>query len=126
MVCEKPSFPSAANAVARVERGLNEMGARSRLLSEAEREISNPFLLCALISQRTRQLMMTGNTSINTSQLVDSALEELIAGALKFERVGRIRSPLVEGEIHAEGSNDELVSHRAPTASSDALPVEAT
>jgi hypothetical protein len=101
------------------------MRMRSRLLSEAERGISNPFLLCALISQRTRQLMITRNASTSTAQLVDSALEELIAGALKFERVGRERSPWVEAEVHVEESNDELASHRAPTAASDALPVEA-
>lgn len=101
------------------------MSARSRLLSEAERGISNPFLLCALISQRTRQLMITGNASTSIAQLVDSALDELIAGALKFERVGRRGSPLVAAQDHDKVRNDELVSHRAQTASSAALPVEA-
>jgi hypothetical protein len=40
------------------------MSVRSRLLAEAEKQISNPFLLCALVSLRTRQLiMMTGNAN---------------------------------------------------------------
>lgn len=71
------------------------MSARSRLHSEAEKQVSNPFLLCTLISQRTRQLMITSNASASTAQLVDSALSELIAGALQFESVGLRRSLLV-------------------------------
>jgi len=71
------------------------MSARSRLLSEAEKQVSNPFLLCVLISQRTRQLIMTSDASASTAQLVDSALSELIAGALQFESVGPKRSLLV-------------------------------
>lgn len=90
------------------------MRTRSRLLSEAEREISNPFLLCALISQRTRQLMITRDGSTNTGQLVDSALDELIAGALKFERVGQRRSSVVVAEVHDEDTREKLVSQGAP------------
>lgn len=102
------------------------MSTRSKLLSEAEREISNPFLLCALISQRTRQLLMRNNTNMSTAQSVDSAIEELIAGTLKFELFGRRRSPLVEAEVHAEESSDELESHGTRLAESDALSMEAT
>ena len=61
------------------------MSARSRLLAEAEKHISNPFLLCVLISKRTRQFMVVGNPHANTGQMVDSALSDLIAGALEFE-----------------------------------------
>lgn len=102
------------------------MSARSRLLSEAERGISNPFLLCALISQWTRQLMITRNASISTAQLVDLALNELIAGALKLERVGRGRSLLVVAQVRNEEIDAELISHRVPTASSAARSLEVT
>jgi DNA-directed RNA polymerase subunit K/omega len=61
------------------------MSERSRLLAEAGKQISNPFLLCALVSQRTRQLMMEGKADRNTAQMVDSALNEVIAGAIEFE-----------------------------------------
>ncbi len=76
------------------------MSARSRLIADAERQAANPFLLCALISLRTRQRMITRDASTSTAQLVDSALEELIGGALKFERVGRKRSPMVLAEVY--------------------------
>ena len=79
------------------------MSVRSRLLAEAEKQISNPFLLCTLVSLRTRQLMMTGNANTSTAQLVDSALNELIAGVLEFER-GKPRRPAV---IRAESGNKE-------------------
>ena len=61
------------------------MSARSRLLAEAAKHISNPFLLCVLISKRTRQFMVVSNPHANTGQMVDSALSDLIAGALEFE-----------------------------------------
>src|SRR5207253_3123723 len=60
VVQEEFGFPCAANAGAGVERGLNQMSVRSRLLAEAEKQTSNTFLLCALVSLRTRQFMMTG------------------------------------------------------------------
>ena len=79
------------------------MSVRSRLLAEAVKQISNPFLLCALVSQRTRQLMMAGNAQTNTAQIVNSALEELIAGALEFEH-GKSGRPLL---MRTESSNEE-------------------
>ena len=79
------------------------MSVRSRLLAEAEKQISNPFLLCALVSLRTRQLIMTGKANTSTAQLVDSALNELIAGVLEFER-GKPRLSLL---IRAESGNEE-------------------
>ena len=100
------------------------MSARSRLLLQAEKGISNPFLLCTLISRRTRQLMMTRGAGTSTTQLVDFALDELIAGALKFEGIGERRAPLVAAEVHVEESNDHLASQRPRAASSAALPVE--
>lgn len=58
---------------------------RSQLLFEAQKQIPNPFLLCALISGRARQVMMGSNGSATTPDLVDYALNELIVGALEFE-----------------------------------------
>jgi len=92
------------------------MSVRPRLLAEAEKQISNPFLLCALVSLRTRQLMMTGNANTSTAQLVDSALNELIAGALEFERGKPRRQPLIQ-ESRNEGSNGGLESPGVPTVS---------
>src|SRR5260370_24307560 len=74
---------------------IRNMSVRLRLLAEADKQISNPFLLCALVSQRTRQLMMAGNANTNTAQIVDSALEELIAGALAFKHGKSRRPPLM-------------------------------
>jgi hypothetical protein len=82
------------------------MGERSRLLAEADKQISNPFLLCALVSLRTRQLMMAGYANTYTAQMVDSALNEVIAGALKFE-LGKPRRPfLIPAEAQDEESDD--------------------
>ena len=92
------------------------MSVRSRLLAEAERQISNPFLMCALVSLRTRQLMMTGNANTSTA-LVDSALNELIAGLLEFERGKPRRPPLIRAESRNEGSNGGLESPRVPELS---------
>jgi len=117
VVQEETGFPSAANASAGVERGLNEMSVRSRLLAEAEKQISNPFLMCALVSLRTRQLMMIGNANTSTAQLVDSALNELIAGLLEFERGKPRRPPLIRAESRNEESNGGLESPGVPELS---------
>jgi hypothetical protein len=61
------------------------MGARSELLFEASRMISNPILLSALVSKRARQLMTGGCGSPSTAEIVDYALNELLAGALEFK-----------------------------------------
>ncbi len=90
------------------------MSVRSRLLAEAEKQISNPFLLCALVSLRTRQLMMTGNANTSTAQLVDSALNELIAGVLEFERGKPTRPPLIPAESGNEENNGGLESSGVP------------
>ena len=117
VVQEEFGFPCAANAGAGVERGLNQMSVRSRLLAEAEKQTSNTFLLCALVSLRTRQFMMTGNANTTTAQLVDSALNELIAGLIEFERGKPKRLPLIRAESRNEGSNGGLASHRVPELS---------
>ena len=100
------------------------MSVRSRLLAEAEKQISNPFLLCAMVSLRTRQLMMTGNANASTAQLVDSALNELIAGVLEFERGKPRCPPLIRAESRNEGSNGGLespgVRTTSPTLSAEA------
>jgi len=87
------------------------MSVRSRLLAEAEKQISNPFLLCALVSLRTRQVMTAGNA--NTS----SALGELIAGALEFERGKPRRPPLIRAESRNEESNSGLELPEVPAVS---------
>jgi len=93
------------------------MSARSRLLAEAEKQISNPFLLCALVSLRTRQLMIAGNANTSTAQLVDSALNELIAGVLEFERGKPRRPPLIRGESRNERSNGGFELPEVPAVS---------
>jgi hypothetical protein len=93
------------------------MSVRSRLLAEAEKQISNPFLLCALVSLRTRQVMTAGNANTSTAQLVDSALGELIAGALEFERGKPRRPPLIRAESRNEESNSGLELPEVPAVS---------
>lgn len=100
------------------------MSARSRLFAEAEKHISNPFLLCTLVSQRTRQLMMAGNANTSTGQMVDSALQELIAGVLEFERGKPRRAPLIRAESGNEESSGGLESAGVRTVS-PALSAEA-
>lgn len=85
---------------------------RSRLLAEADRQVSNPFLLCVLISKRTRQFMMAGDVNTGTAQLVNLALGEVIAGTLEFDRGTGRRGFLGEGST-ADGTESELES---PTA----------
>ena len=92
------------------------MSTRSKLLFQAQAQISNPFLLCSLISGRTRQLMMSGNTYGSTAELVDYALSELLAGALEFEMPGE-----------KEQKNETNVQHtQLRVTSREALEVEAT
>ena len=100
------------------------MSVRWGLIAEAEKQISNPFLLCALVSLRTLQLMMTGNPSISTVQLVDSVLNELIAGVLEFGRGKPRRPTLIGAESGNEGRNGGLESPGVP-AVSHALSAEA-
>ncbi len=70
------------------------MSSRSELLFQAERKISNPFLLCTLVSKRTRQFMMSANRNRSTAELVDYVLGELLDGVLEFEMLGEeIREP---------------------------------
>ena len=87
------------------------MSARATLVSEGQKRISNPFLLCALISKRTRQLMTATNESRNTAQIIETALKELTAGALEFKVVGRQDRP----EHSTEGRREEG-NHRKLTA----------
>lgn len=65
-----------------------EVSARSELLFRASGCISNPLLLCALVSQRARQLMTGENGHRSTAEIVDCALCELLDGVLKFEMHG--------------------------------------
>jgi DNA-directed RNA polymerase subunit K/omega len=61
------------------------MSARSELLFQAHVRISNAFVLCTVISSRTRQLMMSADGNRSTVELVNHALNELLAGVLEFE-----------------------------------------
>jgi DNA-directed RNA polymerase subunit K/omega len=61
------------------------MSARSELLFQARKMISNPILLSALVSKRARQLMTVGCGSRSTAEIVDYALNELLAGSLEFK-----------------------------------------
>ena len=84
------------------------MSERSRLLAEAETHRSNTFLLCVLISRRTRQFMMVGNPHANAGQMVDSALSDLIAGALEFEFGNAKRLSVTPTEPSHEESDGKL------------------
>ncbi len=61
------------------------MSARSDLLFQAHGRISNPLLLCAVVSNRVRQLMINGSGNRSTAEIVDYTLNELLAGVLEFE-----------------------------------------
>lgn len=91
------------------------MSARSSLLAEADGQVSNPFLLCALVSKRTRQLMIAVNAK-STAQLVNSALRELIAGTLEFEWVKSRRGTLIRAGSEAERSKPRVESPAATLA----------
>ena len=94
-------------------------------MRKRRRQNSNPFLLCTLISLRIRQIMMAGNGKQSTAQLVDSALGELLAGALEYER-GKPRRPLlIQAESGDEESNGGLESPAVPVVSASALSPEA-
>ena len=100
------------------------MSVRSRLLAEAEKHVCNPFLLCTLVSLRTRQLMMSGNEYTSTAQLVDSAISDLIAGALEFGRGKPRIPPLIQAESVDKESKSELESDGVPAVSAATLSAE--
>jgi hypothetical protein len=61
------------------------MSARSELVFRASGMISNPLLLCALVSKRVRQLTIGGSGNRSTAEIVDYALGELLGGLLQFQ-----------------------------------------
>ena len=61
------------------------MSAQSELVFRANGTISNPFLLCALVSMRVGQLMIGGSRGRSTAEIVDYVLGELLGGLLQFE-----------------------------------------
>jgi DNA-directed RNA polymerase subunit K/omega len=91
------------------------MSTRSELLFRAYEKISNPFILCTLISKRTGQFMMGANENRGIAELVDYALGELLAGVLEFEMHGE-KDP----KSKAPRSHSILIA-----ASREALEVEA-
>jgi hypothetical protein len=68
------------------------MSARSDLLFQAHGRISNPLPLCAVVSNRAQQLIINGSGNRSTSEIVDYALNELLAGVLEFEMHGGERA----------------------------------
>ena len=82
------------------------MSAHSDLLFQGGTRISNPFVLCTLISRRTRQLMMSADGNLSTVQLVHRALNELLAGVLEFEmhaeKEQKSKAPLSHSDLNAE------------------------
>jgi hypothetical protein len=82
-----------------------DMSTNSDLLFQAGTRISNPFVLCSLISGRTRQLIMSGNGNRSTVQLVHHALNELLAGVLEFEMYAekdpKSKAALSHGHLNA-------------------------
>ena len=58
---------------------------RSELLIQAYGKISNPFVLCTVISRRMRQFMMSANGNRSTAEIFDYVLGESVAGLLQFE-----------------------------------------
>lgn len=93
------------------------MGTRLKLIAEAGKQVSNPFLLCALISKRSRQLLTAGNTDMHTAQIVNRAFDELIAGALEFDCQPGGHRPPVRGEFQADRSEDAEKSLGGPVIS---------
>lgn len=91
------------------------MSTRSELLFQGRGKILNPFLLCALIGKRARQLMMSANREQGTAEIVDYALSELLAGALELE---------THGEKEPKG-NPPLSHSHPDAASKEVLEVEA-
>ena len=71
------------------------MSVRSELLFAAQKKIPNPFLLCAVISARARQLMVACDGRTTLAELMDFALNEVVEAALEFGRVGSGRSSAV-------------------------------
>lgn len=100
------------------------MSVPSRLLAEAEKQISNPFLLCALISKLTHRLATGENASSNTSEVMNYALNELSEGALEFEIAGQIRATSIPAQTDDKEDHSEFLSHEQPMPSPDTLPVE--
>jgi DNA-directed RNA polymerase subunit K/omega len=91
------------------------MSIRSELLFQADRRISNPFLLCTLIGKRTRQWILSANRGQSTAEIVDYALSELLAGVLEFD---------MHGEKEPK-SKAPLLRSNPNTASREVLEVEA-
>jgi hypothetical protein len=81
------------------------MSAQSDLILKAERMITNPLLLCALVSERARQLMKGGSAGRSTAEAVDYALAELLSGRLQFRPSGKNN-----GKREGKRGNDDLLA----------------
>jgi DNA-directed RNA polymerase subunit K/omega len=60
------------------------MSRRTNLLNEVAAGKRNPFVLCRVVSQRTRQLA-SGGWGGRVQEAIDTALEELLNGKLQYE-----------------------------------------
>lgn len=81
------------------------MSARSELVFRGIRIISNPLLLCALVSARVRQLMIGGSGGRSTAEIVDYALGELLGGLLQFQMAVE-----KEGKTNVRALSDHFVA----------------
>jgi DNA-directed RNA polymerase subunit K/omega len=77
---------------------------------EAAKRISNPFLLCSVISKRALQLM-SGGGNWTTQEIVSYALNELLAGGLEFKP-----SPNLSVSRKGRGDGVELERKKMPPA----------
>ena len=76
------------------------MSRRTNLLTEVMTGKRNPFVLCRVISQRTRQLASIGWSGW-VPDAIDTALQELLDGKLEYE----IRE---KADPNAEPENEEV------------------
>lgn len=82
----------------------------SALLFRANGVISNPFVLCALVSARSRQLTKGGRGERSTAEIVDYALGELLAGFLQYQMPGEKES---KSNVRTKGSTEVDSQHIA-------------
>lgn len=97
------------------------MSVRSGLLLQAQKQVSNPFLLCTLISKRTRQLVIGSNGVSRTADLMDHAFSELIAGGLEFRVPGTECFSLRAAEDGRSRKDEAPAQRGRPAATAGAI-----
>lgn len=101
------------------------MSVRSELLFAAQKNIQNPFLLCAVTFARARQLMVARHGRAALSELVDDALREIAAGTFEFERAKPKPEPLVTAESASKENRRGLESSELAAISTATVSREA-